>query len=74
MKRERRKEKGHSDGPSVEEYLRLDENEKDIAIEKAVIRLQTRIHEILYLMEAEIKEKKIAHKKEGKKGGKESIR
>jgi len=74
MKRERRKGKGHSDGPSVEEYLRLDENEKDIAIEKAVIRLQTRIHEILYLMEAEIKEKKIAHKKEGKKGGKESIR
>ena len=67
MEKERRKEKRHNDRPSVEDYLRLDENEKDIAIEKAVIRLQTRIQEILYLMESEIKEKRIAHKKEGKK-------
>ncbi len=67
MDKERRKEKRHNDRPSVEDYLRLDENEKDIAIEKAVIRLQTRIQEILYLMESEIKEKRIAHKKEDKK-------
>ena len=67
MEKERRKEKRHNDRPSVEDYLRLDENEKDIAIEKAVIRLQTRIHEILYLMESQIKEKRIAHKKEDKK-------
>lgn len=67
MEKERRKEKRFNDRPSVEDYLRLDENEKDIAIEKAVIRLQTRIQEILYLMESEIKEKRIAHKKEGKK-------
>lgn len=67
MEKERGKEKRHNDRPSVEDYLRLDENEKDIAIEKAVIRLQTRIQEILYLMESEIKEKRIAHKKEDKK-------
>jgi hypothetical protein len=71
MEKERRKEKRHNDGVSVEDYLRMDEDEKDIAIQKAVIRLQTRIHEILYLMESEIKNKKIAHKKERKKDGKE---
>ena len=71
MEKELRKEKRHNDGPSVEDYLRMDEDEKDVAIQKAVIRLQTRIHEILYLMESEIKNKKIAHKKESKKGGKE---
>jgi hypothetical protein len=45
----------------------MDEDEKDVAIQKAVIRLQTRIHEILYLMESEIKAKKGTHEKEGKK-------
>lgn len=71
MEKERRKDKRHNDRPSIEDYLRMDEDEKDVAIQKAVIRLQTRIHEILYLMESEIKSKKIAHKKEGKKDGKE---
>jgi len=71
MEKERRKEKRRNDSPSVEDYLRMDEDEKDVAIQKAVLRLQTRIHEILYLMESEIKNKKIAHKKEGKKDGKE---
>ncbi|OGW52968.1 MAG: hypothetical protein A2Z46_05550 [Nitrospirae bacterium RBG_19FT_COMBO_55_12] len=71
MEKERRKEKRRNDSPSVEDYLRMDEDEKDVAIQKAVLRLQTRIHEILYLMESEIKSKKIAHKKEGKKDGKE---
>jgi len=70
MERERRKDKRHNDSPSVEDYLRMDEDEKDVAIQKAVIRLQTRIHEILYLMESEIDNNKIAHKKEGKKDGK----
>jgi len=67
MEKELRKEKSHNDSPSVEDYLRMDEDEKDVAIQKAVIRLQTRIHEILYLMESEIKTKKGMHKKEEKK-------
>ncbi len=71
MNKESRKKKRHDDSPSVEDYLRMDEEEKDVAIQKAVIRLQTRIHEILYLMESEIKTKKGMHKKEGKKDGKE---
>ncbi len=71
MEKERGKEKRHNDTPSVEDYLRMDEDEKDVAIQKAVIRLQTRIHEILYLMESEIKSKENAHKKHGKKDGKE---
>ncbi len=67
MKKDPRGKKRHDDSPSVEEYLCMDEAEKDVAIQKAVIRLQTRIHEILYLMESEIKTKKGPHKKEGKK-------
>jgi hypothetical protein len=67
MEKERGKKKRHNDGVSVEDYLRMDEDEKDVAIQKAVIRLQTRIHEILYLMESEIKAKKGTHEKEGKK-------
>jgi hypothetical protein len=67
MDRDSRKKKRHDDSPSIEDYLRMDEEEKDVAIQKAVIRLQTRIHEILYLMESEVKKKKGMHKKEGKK-------
>lgn len=67
MDKDSRKKKRHNDSPSVEDYLRMDEEEKDIAIQRAVIRLQTRIHEILYLMESETKTKKGMHKKEGKK-------
>jgi hypothetical protein len=71
MGKERGKETRHNGSPSVEDYLRMDEDEKDVAIQKAVIRLQTRIHEILYLMESEIKAKKGTHKKESKEDGKE---
>jgi hypothetical protein len=67
MDRDSREKKRHDDSPGVEDYLCMDEEEKDVAIQKAVIRLQTRIHEILYLMESEIKTKKGMHKKEGKK-------
>jgi hypothetical protein len=64
MDRDSRKKKRHNDSPSVEDYLRMDEEEKDVAIQRAVMRLQTRIHEILYLMESGIKMKKSMHKKE----------
>jgi hypothetical protein len=67
MEKDSRKKKRRDDSPSVEDYLSMNEDEKDIAIQRAVIRLQTRIHEILYLMESEIKTKKGMHKKEGKK-------
>jgi hypothetical protein len=70
MEKERGKEKRHNGSPSVEDYLNMDEDEKDVAIQKAVIRLQTRIHEILYLMESEIKANKGKHKKESKNDGK----
>lgn len=37
--------------PSVEEYMRMSEEEKDLAIQRAVMRLQTRIQEILFLLD-----------------------
>lgn len=36
---------------SPEKYLLMDEKEKDAEIQKAVVRLQRRIQEILYLLE-----------------------
>lgn len=65
MNQERRQP--NDDGPSVEEYLRMNERDKDIAVQRAVIRLQTRIQEILYLMENEMKTKVITRGKEVKK-------
>ena len=38
-------------GTSLENYLLMDEKEKDVEIQKAVARLQKRIQEILYLLE-----------------------
>jgi hypothetical protein len=38
---------------SLEKYLIMSEQEKDAEIQKAVARLQKRIQEILYLLEAE---------------------
>ena len=35
---------------SLEQYLRMNEKEKDAEIQKAVARLQKRIQEILYLL------------------------
>lgn len=46
------------DRPSVEDYMRMDEKEKDVAIQRAVVRLQNRIAEILYLLESETKNKR----------------
>ncbi len=40
-------------GTSLEKYLLMNEQEKDIEIQKAVVRLQKRIHEILYLLETD---------------------
>lgn len=45
------------DCPSIEDYLNMNEEEKDRAIHEAVIRLQTRIQEIIYLMRLEMKTK-----------------
>ncbi len=43
------REKRHAanDGPNADEYARMDDDEKDRAIEKAVIRLQNRVQELL---------------------------
>jgi hypothetical protein len=38
---------------SLEKYLLMSEQEKDAEIQRAVARLQKRIQEILYLLEAE---------------------
>ena len=38
---------------SLEKYLLMSEQEKDAEVQKAVARLQTRIQEILYLLEVE---------------------
>lgn len=38
---------------SLEKYLLMSEQEKDAEIQRAVFRLQKRIQEILYLLEAE---------------------
>ena len=40
-------------GTSLERYLLMDEKEKDVEIQKAVVRLQKRIQEILYMLETE---------------------
>ncbi len=40
-------------GTSLEKYLLMNEQEKDVEIQKAVVRLQKRIHEILYLLETD---------------------
>jgi len=53
------------DRPSVEEYLRMGEEEKDVAIQKAVIRLQSRIQQILYHMDAESKRDVESNRKGG---------
>ena len=53
------------DRPSVEEYLRMGEEEKDVAIQKAVIRLQSRIQQILYHMDAETKRDVESNRKGG---------
>jgi hypothetical protein len=56
--------KGRGDCPSVDEYLAMSEEEKDYAIQNAIIRLQTRVQEILYLMESHMKMKIISPGKE----------
>lgn len=43
--------------PDEKDYTKMNEKEKDISIQKALLRLQNRIYEILYLMEAEMKDK-----------------
>ena len=40
-------------GTSLEHYLTMNEKEKDVEIQQAIGRLQTRIQKILYAVEAE---------------------
>lgn len=51
-------ESGDRDGfdraASLEQYLQMDETQKDAEIQKAVARLQKRINEILYSLETEL--------------------
>ena len=44
---------GREGGTSLEKYLLMDEKEKDVEVQKAVVRLQKRIQEILYLLETD---------------------
>ncbi len=44
---------GDESRTSPEKYLLLDEKEKDIEIQKAVLRINKRIQEILYLIDAD---------------------
>jgi hypothetical protein len=46
---------------SLEKYLLMSEKEKDAEVQKAVIRLQTRIQEILYLLEVESIHAEVKH-------------
>lgn len=46
-------DKGRNDRSSVERYLLMSEKEKDEEIQKAVLRLQKQIQEILYILEAD---------------------
>jgi hypothetical protein len=45
---------GEIRGTSLEKYLQMDEKEKDVEIQKAVVRLQKRIQEILYILEKDM--------------------
>lgn len=58
----------NSDCPSIDEYMKMDEEEKDAAIQRAVIRLQSRIQQILYLMDSDPGSKD-AHAYIKRKGG-----
>lgn len=40
------------DNPDLAKYLQMDEREKDLAIERAILRLQKRVHELLYYMDS----------------------
>ncbi len=45
---------GEERGARLEKYLLMNEKEKDEEIQKAVVRLQTRIQKILYLLETDV--------------------
>ena len=51
MSADRFKEHSHDERPSTEEYSRMNDREKDMAIQNAVIRLQNRIQRLLNLIE-----------------------
>ena len=51
---------------SLERYLLMNEKEKDAEIEKAVVRLQKRIQEILYLLGTEKQAHRQKHEQKGR--------
>lgn len=50
----------------AEEYMRLGEKEKDLAVDQALIRLQNKIHAILNFLEAEAKSRIISPSEKNK--------
>lgn len=46
-------EKHPGQEPRFDEYFRMSEREKDLAIERSVLRLQNRLRHILHLIEIE---------------------
>lgn len=50
----------HQNSRRAEEYMRLGEKEKDLAVDQALIRLQNKIHAILNFLETETKSRMIS--------------
>ncbi len=50
----------------AEEYMRLGEKEKDLAVDQALIRLQNKIHAILNFLETEAKSRIISPSEKNK--------
>ena len=68
MKNKNRRYPGYEDkwDVSAEEYMRLEEDEKDLVVEQTLIRLQNRIHAILHFLEIEAKTEESSPPKENK--------
>lgn len=58
--------KSLDDSPTVADYISMDEVEKNEAVQRAVIKLKMRVHEILSLLENGIMTEQIVHKKDDK--------
>jgi hypothetical protein len=56
----------HQHNRRAEEYRRLGEKEKDLAIDQALIRLQNKIHAILNFLETEKKSRIISPSEKNK--------
>lgn len=63
----REKKPDENDRPNTDEYARMDDREKDRAIEEAVIRLQNRVQKILNPLGGDGKSEKGSTRKEVKR-------